>query len=205
MNPFEKEFGGYRNVEVQIGDTLQRISLRELGNADRWVEIAELNNLHPPYLSDVPTGDPQIAAAGTAIMVPSPVQSISATTNPDQVFDNDLLLSESGSLMVNANGDWDLAVGINNVTQALKNRLQVDKTELMFHPEFGCWIRRLIGKGNSKTVGRLGGFYTKSALEEDDRVDHVISCEASITGDVIQVVAVVMLISGRQVNLSLEF
>ena len=37
-----------RHAEVHHGDTLQRISLRELGDASRWVELVLLNELRPP-------------------------------------------------------------------------------------------------------------------------------------------------------------
>jgi outer membrane protein len=36
-------------VEVQPGDTLWRIATRELGNGQRWTEIAAMNGLEPPY------------------------------------------------------------------------------------------------------------------------------------------------------------
>jgi hypothetical protein len=38
-----------RLYTVKSGDTLQRIAQRELGSANRWSEIARLNNLPPPH------------------------------------------------------------------------------------------------------------------------------------------------------------
>ncbi len=38
-----------RTYTVKSGDTLQRIAQRELGSANRWPEIARLNNLPPPH------------------------------------------------------------------------------------------------------------------------------------------------------------
>lgn len=38
-----------RPYTVKSGDTLQRIAQRELGSANRWPEIARLNNLPPPH------------------------------------------------------------------------------------------------------------------------------------------------------------
>lgn len=41
-----------REITIMQGDTLERISLREYGTVTRWVEIAVLNNLKYPYISD---------------------------------------------------------------------------------------------------------------------------------------------------------
>ena len=45
---------GYLSVVVRQGDTLERIAATTLGYAGRWREIAALNNLAFPYLSDDP-------------------------------------------------------------------------------------------------------------------------------------------------------
>lgn len=35
---------------VQPGDSLRLIALRELGDALRWIELANINQLRPPYI-----------------------------------------------------------------------------------------------------------------------------------------------------------
>ncbi len=42
-----------REYIIMRGDTLERIAQRELGDALRWIDIVVLNNLKPPYISDV--------------------------------------------------------------------------------------------------------------------------------------------------------
>lgn len=41
-----------KEVTIQTGDSLERIALRELGEATRWVELVILNQLKAPYISD---------------------------------------------------------------------------------------------------------------------------------------------------------
>jgi hypothetical protein len=41
-------FGPGSRYNVRAGDTLMKIAARKLGDADRWKEIAELNNLRDP-------------------------------------------------------------------------------------------------------------------------------------------------------------
>jgi nucleoid-associated protein YgaU len=42
-----------QEITINGGDTLERIALREYGNAARWVDIAVLNNLKYPYIASV--------------------------------------------------------------------------------------------------------------------------------------------------------
>ncbi len=41
-----------REVKILRGDTLEKIALREQGDALRWTEMVILNNLKPPYIDD---------------------------------------------------------------------------------------------------------------------------------------------------------
>ncbi len=42
----------YRNYTIQQGDSLESIAANQLGSADRWREIAILNRLRQPFISD---------------------------------------------------------------------------------------------------------------------------------------------------------
>jgi len=52
-------------------------------------------------------------------------------------------------------------------------------------------------------AGQLAAFYVKSALIEDSRVDYVSACTATVIGDVINVSATVVPISGKPIDLLL--
>lgn len=190
---------GVRNVPIQFGDTLQRLSLREMGDASRWVELITLNELRPPYLAV--TAAPGVLAYGDQIRIPAPGGGVSINASADDVLGCDLLLSDRRLTAVN--GDFAVVSGIKNFSQALIIRVTTEKRELGFHPEFGCWVRSLLGDIGGQRSVRLAAFYVKSALSEDPRVASVTYCEAVINGDAITVNATVNPITGSPANISL--
>jgi len=56
-----------REIRIQRGITLERIAQLELGDATRWVEIAVLNNLKPPYLNE--TGGDGVKKFGDKLLI----------------------------------------------------------------------------------------------------------------------------------------
>lgn len=189
-----------RFAEILHGDDLRIVALRELGTAERWLELANLNGLRHPFIAA--SASDGVLAYGDLIQIPAPVSTISANNDAAGVFGVDLLVV-GGNLDVGDAGDFDLAPGVACLVQALRHRIVVDKRELAFHPEFGCYVRSLLGKTNGPTAGQLAAFYVKSALLEDERVDAVPTCTAEVVGDQIRVTAVVTPISGRPVDLAL--
>lgn len=186
-----------RYAEVLYGDDLRKIALRELGDASAWLDLVVTNGLRPPYIDRVASFG--VLAYGDQIAIPAAVSTISADTDAAAVYGTDILLFNR-RLGVE---DGDLAVvsGVPNLRQALTLHITVNKRELMFHPEFGCYVRTLIGKVNGPTAGQLAAFYVKSALLEDERVDSVASCVAEVVGDQIKVDAKVVPITGKPVDL----
>lgn len=198
---FSREVTGVRRVEVLWGDTLQKIALRELGDAAKWVSIALLNDLRPPYLVNARTdAPPYVAAAGDSIMVPAPAQQSAVETDPDKVFYRDLSL-ENG-LLAATGGSLNLVSGVPNLSQSLQIRINTQAHELMFHPDYGCWVSTLRGHVNDAVAEGLAEMYVESALIEDDRVASVLSCTATASGDQIIVAAKVQPISGRAIDVS---
>jgi phage baseplate assembly protein W len=193
---------GYRQVQVLQTDTLQRIALRELGDASRWPDIAQFNDLHDPYISAdaAYASDPQVVAPGATILIPTATTQTTQSSDTD-VYGTDLMLV-NGELIVE-NGDLATVSGLDNLTQALNVRIGVDKEELVFHPEFGCWIRKLIGTGAGPTTAELAALYVRSALNEDDRVKSVENVTTSVSGDQFNVTATIQVGAGQSVSLSL--
>lgn len=187
---------GFKSVEIRRGDTLQKLSLRELGDASRWVDIALLNSLVPPYLVDDPVDSvPGVFYSGQLLLIPIQVESPVADTY--DAFLTDLALPK-GNLVVD-NGDWSLISGNDNLVQALRHRVDVRKRSLWFHPEYGCWVHDLLGKLNGPSAGGLAAFYVKSSVLDDVRVKSVENITAEVSGDIILVLCTVLPIFGESI------
>ena len=192
-----------RHAEIHAGDTLQRIALRELGDASRWIEIAVLNGLRPPYLVPIDSFGDGVLRYGDLIKIPAPGASIAADTDPDATFGRDLSVRQ-GRLGATPTGDLLLVSGLANLKQAVSIRVLVEKRELGFHPDFGCWIRTLLGAIGGPRSTRLAAFYVRSALLEEPRILTVQSCTAEARGDSITVRAVVTPVSGISAEIAIE-
>lgn len=188
-----------RHAEVHYGDTLKRIALREMGDASRWIELATLNRLTPPYIAPQEEAAPGVLVYGDYIKIPA-LNGAPAVTDAVAAYLSDLLVD--GGRLQAENGDLQLVKGVPNLEQALAHRIKVEKRELGYHPEFGCWVHTLKGGGVRPDTVRLGGFYVKSALAEDYRVRRVESCVATAEGDRIRINSVVVPISGTPVSFS---
>jgi phage baseplate assembly protein W len=198
---FDKPLNGYRFVDTQFGDTLQKVAARELDDAARWGDLIAFNNLVPPYLTDDPAQVvPGVLLTGTQILVPAGAPVISSATDPTLVFQIDLQLQKG--LLQTANGDFATVAGTDNLKQALKNNVETERGELIFHMPYGSLCRRLIGAINGPTTALLCGSYAKASLRTDDRVSDVDKAVATITGDQIALALEVIPIVGRPIQLT---
>lgn len=204
MSSFDRDLPGYRYAELQHGDTIQKVAYRELGEAGRWPELVWINNLVPPFITDDPTfSSSRVLLTGSLIVIPAAAAIVGASIDPDTVFDIDCRL-RNGLLEDDGAGDFDLARGRENLKQQLIHRIITDKGELMFHPEYGCSIRRLLGVVNGPTAALLAAEYVKSALQSDNRVSSVNRAVARVDGDQIAVDAEIEPISGRQIDIQVS-
>jgi phage baseplate assembly protein W len=202
MSIFDKELVGYRFVLSRYGDTLQRVALRELGDASKWTTLVALNNLQPPYLTDDPTeaSDYVILNGTTHIVLPA-TSAASAQPDPSTVFGTDMLLTADGFLSVTG-GDFDTVSGVANLKQALKDALATDQGELLYHPTYGSLIRRILGKVVGPTSQQLAAEYAKSTVSADARIKQVQSANASSTGDAITVTVGAQPVIGEPISAS---
>jgi phage baseplate assembly protein W len=197
---FDRQLIGFRFVETRFGDTLQRIAAREMGDANRWAELIEYNNLLPPFITDnAAEAGPNVLLTGRQMIVPAPVAVVSTTTDPDEVFEADIQLGSYGELMTDG-VDFVVVSGRKNLCQALTIRFSTDRQELMYHPEYGCDVRRLVGRVNGPTASILAAQAVRSAALRDPRVSRVLSATAEVIGDVINVVAEAETVAGRSVT-----
>lgn len=198
----ERTIAGVRLAQTDYGDSLQLISLRELGDASRWPELVALNQLLPPFITDDPTaaGDGIIVTGGLIKIPASASSTVSVEQNSDLVFECDLVLDQ-GQLQ-SSSGDFAAVAGIPNLRQALANRLTTDTGELGFHAEYGSRLRRIVGTVNGPTAGLLAASYAKTAVLQDARVSRVTSSVATVLGDQVQVSVVAEPIVGQAVDVT---
>lgn len=196
----ERPLFGFRFVEIQRGDTLQSIAAREIGDASRWAELIAYNGLVPPFITDdSASARAGVLLSGSLLRVPAPVPVITTTTDPDKVFEVDVALDGRGQMTVE-NGDFSVVSGRANLRQALKHRVITDRGELMFHPNYGSLIRRLIGSVNGPTAALLAAQFAKSAIQADQRIKQVTQATADVVGDVINVSVEAQPVVGRVVD-----
>lgn len=201
MTIFDRDLAGYRYVEIEHGDTLQKVAFRELGDAARWNELIWINNLVPPYITDdVDLASNRVLLSGGLILVPSGRPVAGTTVDPNRVFDSDCRL-RAGLLDSDEGGDLFVVSGMENLKQQLAHRIMTDRGQLMFHPEYGCDIRRILGVVNGVTASLLAANYAKAALMADDRVAEVVQTDAEIVGELTNLKAEIRPISGRAIDI----
>lgn len=199
----QRPLEGYRFVQTRHGDTLQLVAARELGDATRWPDLIAFNSLRPPFLVDDPAlRRPGVLVTGDLLRVPAAVAVVEAKTDAALVFERDVEL-QGGAVGV-AGGDFAVASGLDNLRQALRHRVETEQGELIFHPDYGCLVRRLIGAVNGPTAALLAASYVRAALQRDHRIKAVLDSSAEVVGDVIRVSVTVEPIVGRRVDLSLD-
>jgi phage baseplate assembly protein W len=175
VSPFERQRPRVRRAETQVGDSLQRVAARELGDATRWPLLATLNNLVPPYITDDPGAvTDRVILSGTALLVPDSGRTAQAQPAPDpaRTFGVDVS-NRGGGMAADDDGDLRIVSGYANFTQALSNRLETNLRELLFHSSYGNGARDLIGRSGNSSNRFLAASLVKRAIVGDDRVERV--------------------------------
>lgn len=199
---FDRELYGFRFAETFRGDSLQTIAARELGDASRWTELISYNKLAPPFITDDKNAaGPGVLLTGAQLLVPAPAPVVSSTIDPDLVFESDIRLGADGEVATSG-GDFDIVSGAPNLVQALQNVIKTDKGDLIYHPEYGADIRRLIGVTNGPTASLIAARYAKSAIEADARINKVDLSQAVASGDVLNVTVEAEAVSGRKIEIT---
>lgn len=201
MSGIQRPVGGFRFVEVRRSETLQQIAARELGSATRWPEIVSLNGLLPPFVTDDPAEvKPGVVLSGDYLKVPAAASTISAEAAPDEVFGRDARL-RLGRLGVEA-GDFEVISGSDNLAQALRHAVETERGELIYHTDYGCLVRQIVGTVNGPTAAILSAEYVKATMLADQRVDRVSRAEASVVGDSVTVQVEVHPVTGKPIDLT---
>lgn len=200
MTDFTQKVSGFRFVQTHYGDTLQKLALRELGDASQWATVAWFNNLVPPYLTDdasaVRTG---VLLTGATIRVPAATAQVDAAIMPDEVFLADCELQDGQFLF--QDGDFQLVSGRANLHQSISNLVSTSHGELLFHGTYGANLRRIIGLTGA-VQEMVAAEYVDDALSGENRIQSVTKVVATRQGDSLEISAEVVPITGSSLNVS---
>ncbi len=208
LGRFSKDGLGYippssvREATVEYQDTLERMAYRELGDATMWYQIVLLNNLDAPYISEEPIPGKRTVVYGGKIMIPVYGASDNAgrssrdiTTHLTQdmtIFERnlgtDLKLDGNGDIIFDPYvGDVRLIAGMQNMAQAVKINLALEKGSLMYHPQKGVYSH--VGDKNDITAMDILDSIEESILS-DKRVQAIneIGVERDSVGTYINLV-----------------
>lgn len=186
-----------RSYRIMQGDTLRAIAQREYLDATRWVELASLNDLKPPHI--IGSADPADRLTGTVIWgdtirIMTPVTRF-MTPPADDLYGKDVGLSQ-GQLMAVA-GDLALAEGVPNLVQALNHRIKTLTGELLYHPDYGCFVQLALGLKLEPIVSLMGAAWVQEALKQEPRLSAVEKVTARSEGDRLAIAATVMAVGNN--------
>lgn len=172
-----------KQITYESGMTLERLAQIELGDSTRWAEIAEVNDLKAPYVTDdltstqtnvIKPGDTiliPIGARGSVSQVPA-VKEIKTTRGLSEVeksLGTDLKLTKDFDLSISNAGDLEVISGSDNMGQAILLKLSYEQGEVIRHPGLGVGL--LVGtKAQSLEAIRDNVVTT---LMQDSRVENV--------------------------------
>jgi len=122
----------YRIAETFHGDTMQTIAFRELGNANRWVDLVYLNRLRPPFITnDSDLGVPGVLLAGNPIKVLVPAPFVVSAQDPGDIFLRDAALNNQ-VLEATEEGDFSLVQVASTTPGSIGNAAEGTITESSF-------------------------------------------------------------------------
>lgn len=200
MSDFDRIEPTFRLAQTNFGDDLQAVAARELGDANRWYELAWLNDLAPPYITDSPgVYGTNVLVAGELIRVPSSTGVYTDAADTGQVYERDVLMINR-RLVADDGGDLAIVSGSKNLVQQLRHRINTPRGQLRRHAEYGCLIWRVQGAVSGPVANTLAAEYVKAALLADYRVSSVVEATAQVNGDAIIVTATAEAIAGGSVD-----
>jgi hypothetical protein len=184
-------YTGVREYVVRDDDTPRRIAVRELGDGSLWADVADLNNLRPPYFSRAAL--PGTVKPGRSILLPTlerPVGAVGGESVEDIEIDAlgvNWELTDEGEFRPNAarNG-CELVRGMPCYVQALeKVRFRTRLGENPVFPDVG--ILAPVGAKNGAGMVQAVALSVRRACLTDPRTQSVVDLAINDEGDGIEV------------------
>lgn len=172
-----------RQYTLASGETLERIAQRELGDANRWPEIIEINDLKYPFITDdIFSTTPNVAKPGDIILLPDVIRNgfsdapkgkeINAIKDLNEVQRSlgvDLKVTPDFDLALGNNDDLQIVAGTDNMAQAVFLKLVYEKGDVLSAPEIG------VGLSVGSKIRSLSDIKDAvvSSLLQDPRIENI--------------------------------
>lgn len=183
------------NYVLKQGDTLPRLAARFLNDKTRWRQIAVLNGLKRPYISEQRL--PATRRIGDQLLIPSPEEPPTDLANSgvvgvsllapeaEKLLGSDLRLIQAGDdargffdMEIDDEGgsvDYKLSRGVPNLEQAIRTRLTTEQGTDVLYRQLG--YKRIIGLGVQVVDEEMAEFRLVEAVEADPRITGVRAVE----------------------------
>ena len=173
-----------KTIQILKGDTIAVLAARHLGDARRWRELAILNQLQAPYISEAKF--PKTLRIGDSIKIPTtdapqnvnrPSEILGgpiAEKTEDRILGRDLELEERDGLVdlkidsVAGSQDFSTISGNANLLQGIRQRILVEVGTDPLYPDFG--LANIIGLHVPAVDAQLFRLRLLQAVEADPRV-----------------------------------
>jgi len=173
-----------KEIPMPPNTDLERLALNELGAADKWIEISELNNLKPPYvIQDKTDPTPNVIHPGDLILIPQPVIEgfgniqpnhdipvIADLTATEKNLGLDLKLTSEFDIELTNRNDVQITTAAENAAQAIILKLTYEQGDLLKHPSVGVGLQ--VGSKNVTPINELRDSLIQS-LQRDPRFSRI--------------------------------
>ncbi|AMO26002.1 baseplate protein W [Bacillus phage Thurquoise] len=198
---------------IADGDTMQAIAQQELGDVNRWVELARFNDLRHPYIVDTVAEKLQnpshLVTIGDTILIEISENSqaeLMNALNRATDFDKEELYalalgkdldvipipkqfgkagwdSDIFEMKDNERGDVATIRGIENLKQSLYMRLVTPLGGYLGYPRYGSKVHEYLGRKNTEENAVLLDIEIERTLRTDGRVRSVEKVGHIINGN----------------------
>jgi hypothetical protein len=192
------EYQGISERVVGHGDTIQSLAAKHLGNARRWLDLAIINDLRAPYITDqahVPNtlriGDKIVVPARAPKGSPDTITTGAPGTGESQAAKNlgrdFLMIPVDGNLLGwqidKAGGSVDVlqVEGIDNFAQAIEMRFRTEQGHNILYPAIG--LPRAVGTSPNRQETIDLRYQARAQMLADKRVERVASLDFTLEDD----------------------
>jgi hypothetical protein len=192
------DYTGFAERTVGQGDTIQALAARHLGDARKWLDLAIVNNLKAPWVTNG-AKIPNTLRPGMSFMVPvkntsRPARVIGAGNDPipgeslaEDALGTDMELAKDGTQwgweVDHAHGSTDARKvrGIPNMVQAIGSRFRTTRGENIMFPQLG--LPRMVGLPAPHDNTAEARLRARQQLLAEPRIDRLNRFKLTVEND----------------------